>query len=78
MEEIKCNLPEGLELVAGSLDTGGVRYGERQFVKDALVAAGAVITDAGFGCGGADLGFKIPDTQSLGDRQFSLAMKVRS
>ena len=56
---------------AGTIDTGGITPEYRSFLEDAIVAAGGVITDSGYGCGGADLGY------TYNGVQFSVNVKVR-
>lgn len=68
-ESIEVNLPD-IE-ISGGIDTGGVCFEDRNFVENALVDAGAEITDGGFGCGGADLGYRKDGIQ------FSLTIRRR-
>lgn len=58
---IPVNTPEIGDV--GNLDTGGMEWSDREFVSKALEAAGAEITDGGFGCGSADLGFRVNGVQ---------------
>lgn len=55
----------------GEIDTGGITIEDRTWLSGSIVNSGGHITDGGFGCGGADLGY------TLNGRSFSVNMKFR-
>ncbi len=70
-DPIEVNLPDGID-PRSTLDTGGLSWDDREFVKQALKSAGATVSGSGFGCGEADVDFEI------NGKRFNVALKLRN